>query len=323
MAGTLWGADVEQLRALAQQFNKTADLLQHQSTQLSSQINNNPAWKGADAQRFRSDWNSNHRTLLQQTVSRLKQESKVLLQNADEQEKASTAGAGGAGADGQVAGGYGPTTPAGDSPAVPVTGGPRRDPYFWEHEDDDTWWDSYVSKPWDVYKVVPDTLRTVSLPFQGGTELASWHNAFNFAGTSNKYWDALDSPLFTKAARAIDSAADLAEGGDKVFAALKGVKTFGNVLGGVGAVIDAGSAINSFSKGEVGDGIWSGTKAAMGAAALFPGPQQPFLIAANVGVAVWENREKIADGADWVADRVGEGVTAVVKDPAKLLPWNW
>ena len=61
MAGTLWGADVEQLRTLAQQFSKTADLLQQQSTQLSSQINNNPAWKGADAQRFRSDWNGNQR----------------------------------------------------------------------------------------------------------------------------------------------------------------------------------------------------------------------------------------------------------------------
>ncbi|MBT2567334.1 hypothetical protein J7I84_12670 [Arthrobacter sp. ISL-85] len=90
----MWGADVQQLRTLAQQFSKTADLLQQQSTQLSSQINNNPAWKGADAQRFRSDWNSSHRTLLQQTVSRLQQESKVLLKNADEQEKASTDGSG-------------------------------------------------------------------------------------------------------------------------------------------------------------------------------------------------------------------------------------
>ncbi|UUL77558.1 hypothetical protein NG819_09205 [Pseudarthrobacter sp. Fe7] len=313
MAGTLWGADVEQLRTLAQQFSKTADLLQQQSTQLSSQINNNPAWKGADAQRFRSDWNTSHRTLLQQTVSRLQQESKVLLKNADEQEKASATGISLAA----------PASPGIQSTSVPIADGPGRDPYFWEHKEDDTWWDSYVSKPWDVYKVAPDTLRTLSLPLQGGTELASWHNAFNFAGTSNKYWDALNSPLFTKAARALDNAAVLAEGGDKVFAGLKSVKTFGNVLGGLGAVIDAGSAINSFSKGDVGDGLWSGTKAALGAAALFPGPQQPFLIAANIGIGVWENREKIADGAEWVADKVGQGVTAVVKDPAKLLPWNW
>lgn len=48
VAGTLWGADVDPLRTLAQLFSKTADLLQQQSTQLGSQINNIPAWKGAD-----------------------------------------------------------------------------------------------------------------------------------------------------------------------------------------------------------------------------------------------------------------------------------
>lgn len=315
MAGTLWGADVAQLRTLAQQFSKTADVLQQQSVQLSGQINNSPAWTGQDAQRFRSDWNGNHRTLLQKTAFALQQESKLLLTQADEQEKASNAGSVSVGAP------LGPILVTG--PAVPPFTGSERDRYFWEHEEDDTWWDSYVSKPWDVYKVVPDTLRTVSLPFQGGTELASWHNAFNFAGTSNKYWDALNSPLFTKAATALDKAADLAEGGDKVFAALKGLKTFGNVLGGVGVAIDAGSAINSAVKGDYGDAAWSTTKAALGVAAMFPGPQQPFLIAANVGVAVWENREKIADGVGWVADKVGEGTSAVIKDPAKILPWNW
>jgi uncharacterized protein YukE len=318
VAGNLWGADVAQLRTLGQQFGTASDSLMQQSSSLTGVINNASAsWKGADSARFRSEWNGSHRALIQQMADALRQESKRLLANADEQEKASN-GAPGSGGGGPF-GGSGPGGPGPDG----GSGGSPRDPYFWEHEEGDTWWDSYVAKPWDVYKVVPDTLRTLSLPFQAGTELASWHNAFNFAGTTNKFWDTLDSPLFTKAAKALDGAADLTEGSDKVIAALKGVKTFGNVLGGLGAVIDAGSAINSFSKGEVGDGLWSGTKAALGAAALFPGPQQPFLIAANVGIAVWENREKIADGAEWVADRVGEGVTAVVKDPAKLLPWNW
>ncbi|MDQ0922533.1 uncharacterized protein YukE [Pseudarthrobacter sp. W1I19] len=316
MAGNLWGADVTELRTLAQQFGRTADLLLQQSTQLTSHINSTTSWKGQDAVAFRSDWNGSHRAMLQQAAFALKQESKKLLENASQQETASDAGSV------SVSAPVGPHLVA--APAVsPSTVSSERDPYFWEHEEDDTWWDSYVSKPWDVYKVVPDTLRTVSLPFQGGTELASWHNAFNFAGTSNKYWDALNSPLFTKAATALDKAADLAEGGDKVFAALKGLKTFGNVLGGVGAAIDAGSAINSAVKGDYGDAAWSTTKAALGVAAMFPGPQQPFLIAANVGVAVWENREKIADGVGWVADKVGEGASAVIKDPAKILPWNW
>ena len=90
MAGNLWGADVEQLRTLAKQFGTTADLLLQQSTQLSSQINNTPSWKGRDAEHFRSDWNGNHRALLQTTAARLKQESKLLLTNADEQDRASS-----------------------------------------------------------------------------------------------------------------------------------------------------------------------------------------------------------------------------------------
>ncbi len=315
----MWGADVAELRTLAQQFGKASDTLLQQSSLLSNQINNNPSWKGQDAAMFRSDWNGSHRALIQQAASALKQESKKLLENANEQEKASNAAPGSGGGPGVSAGQNG--TPG--NGGVEAADGPSRDPYFWEHEEDDTWWDTYVAKPWDVYKVVPDTLRTMSLPFQAGTELASWHNAFNFAGTTNKFWDTLDSPLFTKAAKSLHNAAILTEGSEEVFAALKGVKNVGNLLGGAGAVIDAGSAINSFSKGEVGDGLWSGTKAVLGAAALFPGPQQPFLVAANIGIAVWENREKIADGAEWVSDRVSEGVTAVAKDPAKLLPWNW
>lgn len=97
MAGNVWGADVAQLRTLAQQFGKVSDNLLQQPSQLSSQINNTPAWKGQDAVRFRSDWNGSHRALLQRTALALKQESKKLLENAKEQEKTGQDGAAGAG----------------------------------------------------------------------------------------------------------------------------------------------------------------------------------------------------------------------------------
>ena len=52
MAGNLWGADVAQLRTLAQQFGKTSETLLQQSTTLTSAINGNTTWKGADGARF-------------------------------------------------------------------------------------------------------------------------------------------------------------------------------------------------------------------------------------------------------------------------------
>jgi hypothetical protein len=113
----MWGADVAQLRMLAQQFGKTAQLLLQHSAQLSSHINNTPSWRGEDAEHFRSDWNSSHRMLLQQTASRLKQESKLLLKNADEQDQASKhGGPGGSGPGGSGSGGSGGS---GDDPTGP------------------------------------------------------------------------------------------------------------------------------------------------------------------------------------------------------------
>ena len=97
MAGNLWGADVAQLRTLAQQFGKTSETLLQQSTTLTSAINGNTAWKGADGARFKSEWNGNHRALIQKTALALKEESKRLMTHAEQQEKASNAAAGAGG----------------------------------------------------------------------------------------------------------------------------------------------------------------------------------------------------------------------------------
>src|SRR6476620_10030792 len=92
MAGNMWGADVAQLRVLAQHFGKTSETLLLQSTALTAAINNNTSWKGADGARFKSEWNGSHRALNQQ--------SKRLMSQADEQEKASNAAPGSGGGPG-------------------------------------------------------------------------------------------------------------------------------------------------------------------------------------------------------------------------------
>ena len=94
MAGNLWGADVAQLRTLAQQFGKTSETLLQQSSTLTSAINGNTSWKGADGARFTSEWNSSHRALIQKTALALKAESKRLMTHAEQQEKASSNGSG-------------------------------------------------------------------------------------------------------------------------------------------------------------------------------------------------------------------------------------
>lgn len=101
----MWGADVAELRTLAHHFGKASNSLLQQSTQLGNQIDNNPSWKGQDAVVFRSDWNGTHKAMLQQAASALKQESRKLLENANEQEKASNGAPGSGG--GPVPGGSG------------------------------------------------------------------------------------------------------------------------------------------------------------------------------------------------------------------------
>jgi hypothetical protein len=85
---TFYGADVSQLRELAKAVDKAASLLSSRASSLQGQIQSAP-WKGADGELFRQDWSGNHRPALERVVSSLRHNSKLLLQHADEQEKAS------------------------------------------------------------------------------------------------------------------------------------------------------------------------------------------------------------------------------------------
>lgn len=90
---TYYGADVSQLRELAKAVDKAASLLSSRATLLQGQIQAAP-WKGADGDRFRQDWAGSHRPGLERVAGSLRENSKILLRNADEQEKASDASSG-------------------------------------------------------------------------------------------------------------------------------------------------------------------------------------------------------------------------------------
>jgi hypothetical protein len=93
---TFYGADISQLRALAKAADQAASLLSSRAGSLHSQIQSAP-WKGRDGERFRQEWSASHRPSLDKVVASLRENSKILMKHADEQEKASTAGTGSGG----------------------------------------------------------------------------------------------------------------------------------------------------------------------------------------------------------------------------------
>jgi len=93
---TFYGADISQLRELAKAVDTAASMLSSRASSLQGQIQSAP-WKGADGELFRQDWSGNHRPSLERVASSLRHNSKLLLQHADEQEKASDKSGGGPG----------------------------------------------------------------------------------------------------------------------------------------------------------------------------------------------------------------------------------
>lgn len=96
MTGGMYGADVEQLRSLAMKFEDSGSNLLDVIRTLDHQINSTGAWRGPDAERFRSDWNGRDKTALTNSANSLQQGASTLRRNGEEQERASAGGGGSA-----------------------------------------------------------------------------------------------------------------------------------------------------------------------------------------------------------------------------------
>ncbi|RDH77060.1 hypothetical protein DVS77_18470 [Mycolicibacterium moriokaense] len=83
-----FGQDVEQVRQLAGQLNTRADDIARLISQLSSTVDS-VDWRGPDAERFRSEWQGQHRTALNAVVSALHDASQSARRNAQDQQTAS------------------------------------------------------------------------------------------------------------------------------------------------------------------------------------------------------------------------------------------
>ena len=92
MAG-MYGADVAQLRTLAEQFDRLAGQLDADRMSVGNAIQVS-AWVGPVAVRFRHQWESQHSRQVSDAAARLRDAAKTLRKNADEQERASAVDSG-------------------------------------------------------------------------------------------------------------------------------------------------------------------------------------------------------------------------------------
>jgi hypothetical protein len=94
VAPGIYGADIEQLRALSQSMGRSGSRLLDTERQISSLVSST-AWSGHDGGTFRREWSGTLRPLLNKASQQLTETSRMLLTQADEQENASNAGGGG------------------------------------------------------------------------------------------------------------------------------------------------------------------------------------------------------------------------------------
>lgn len=323
MAGNLWGADVAQLRTLAQQFGKTSETLLQQSSTLTSAINNTSAWKGADSARFASEWNGIHRALIQQTARALKEESKLLLTHADEQEKASNAAPGSGGANAGIAGIAGITAgvSTGSNPWGPdwlAKGSPFRD----------AWGLRGLSKTaFDLPRNVFGLATMASKGLDNFTDAARWAKLPATSVTYNLLDSATDLiglknlqkyvPALNKFDGVFKESTWLFKGNGAVLESL-GKSGLGRGLGWAGVGLNGFDTVKNIAEGNGEAALWSGAKTALGVACFLPPPAGTVCAVASAAIAIYEIpavKEFVNGAASDVADAVG----AAVKDPGKFV----
>ena len=96
LMAAMYGADVAQLRALATQFDRSADRLDADRMSVGNEIHVR-AWVGPVAVRFRAQWDSDHSRRLHDAAERLRVGAKQLRANAEDQTRTSALGEGAAG----------------------------------------------------------------------------------------------------------------------------------------------------------------------------------------------------------------------------------
>ena len=84
----IWGADVDQLRQLGNKLKAGAENIEQQRSQLKGALDGTD-WKGPDADKFRSEWDSQHASNLKKVADALREAGDRAQKNAEQQQQAS------------------------------------------------------------------------------------------------------------------------------------------------------------------------------------------------------------------------------------------
>lgn len=94
--GEMWGADLEQLRALAREFDAASQSLDNTVSEVTSMLSSVP-WLGPSGDQFRDEWDGHHAPSIRQASTGLAAAKSSIERNADEQEQTSEDYSGGTG----------------------------------------------------------------------------------------------------------------------------------------------------------------------------------------------------------------------------------
>ncbi|WP_251152997.1 hypothetical protein [Cellulosimicrobium sp. Marseille-Q4280] len=232
-----WGADVNQLRSLAQSLQSASEQLSSTTAQVSSLVESSTRWQGDDASQFRSDWSGTSMALLRGVSQTLADASQAVLRNAQQQHDTSTEG-------GSI------PSPGVPSPGIPT--GPGGGPLGGGAP-------GLQGSIWDVGQVAWGGVSLVLAGMKGwkvGTALNGFLQASRLADVS----DAAASASVFARGMVLDDAMGM----------LGGLGTAGRLLGGVGGAFGVIGGFQQMFASEY-DGVRGGVDRVMGGVSVIGG----------------------------------------------------
>ncbi|RFA13365.1 hypothetical protein B7R21_08370 [Subtercola boreus] len=315
MTSGFWGADAGELRALAKDFDQKASQLQGLLSTLTVEINRTQAWGGPDAEFFRQQWNTTHRTSLQNANSVLAAASTALLKNAGEQEQASAAdGSAGSGTGGGPGGFGGPGGSGPDGTAPGTTGA-----------SDDDLLNDLLQNPgllgtrelFDSLSVVDGANALAQLRLLG--EFGSLDDALRFsqfAGRFDVVNDFLGGHNWASAAQGLSSMLPDGAVAAKLGSAAEFLGSAGKVLGPAGVVLGVVGVGTDIAEGNYARAGYDGVATGLGFAALVTPPPADLILGAAAGTMalgglLYDHVPVFHDAVDGSIKAVGDGAKAI------------